>query len=258
MKKLTLVSGLIVLFAGILIYGCKKESLDPGTQPGSSINITSSTISSSYSWVGELHNKCLEEIGELNDFPDVTAQQVDSTIKVTIENSPHVVDSLNSSAMADARDDLDYVWSTPYNTIINDLEDSGYVENDVAEKLVVIRSIVESSSSLNNAIDSLKSFEVDIENASVFTEDEKTGIILASITARYSMNFWNDAHSNPENNWYAVVESEGNGGGDYYSGFIKRTFKDVVGWVKGFFRNEGSKGRGNSARFRSSLSSSNL
>ncbi|MDR9488105.1 hypothetical protein [Salibacter sp.] len=239
MKKLTLVSGLIVLFAGILIYGCKKESLEPGTQPGSSINVTSSTISSNYSWVGELHNKSLEEIGKLNDFPDVTAQQVDSTIEVTMENSPHVVDSLDPSFLPELRNsELDYISSNSYDNIVDDLKNSSSISSDVATKLYELENIVDSSNTLNEALDGLNSFESEIESSDNFSDKEKTGIIGSSIIARYSLTFWNLAINDTENNWHTFIITE-TGGSDEFPSIFGRTFRDVRGFVRAFFDHSG-------------------
>ena len=235
MKKVVLAVGLIVLFAGAMIYGCTKESLEPETQTGSSIDVTSSTISSDYSWVGELHNKCLEEIGKHVDFPNLTVPQKDSIIDATLENSTHV-DSLDPNTLTHARNN--YSVQTPFSDIVDGLNENGSIDNLVASRLLAIDSAITSSNTLNEALDKFNSLETDIENSDALSYEEKNGIIGGIIIARYSSIFWNATVTDSENEWYSVVISE-TGGSDEYEALFGRIRADVKYYLKAFFDTDG-------------------
>lgn len=230
-------NSLIALFSVALIFGCTKESIDPKSQSGSNIDVTSSTISSNYSWLGELHNKALEEIGKHSDFPNSTAAQKDSIIEVTFENSPHV-DSLDLNLLTQARNNIDYILQNSFSQIVDDLNDSGNVDSDVASMLLSINNAIDSSSTLNEALDNLNSLESEVESSDALTTEEKNGIIGGIIIARHSSSFWSSAVSESENNWYSVVISE-TGGSDDYQALFGRIKADVKGYVRAFFDKTG-------------------
>lgn len=214
----------------MLAIACEKQLVKNSDQVKSD---TRELSSGSLDYLGEDHNGALDTIANDTSFGNQTDQDVLDIITEYLENNGQY-DYSNDPAPSLSD------WATDAEVSISDVAqdkyDLGEISSDEKDYYDDLEDILETSTE-SNIVQELEDFESDVENDQGLTTDAQEALIGASVIARYSFEYWQDAYYDQNNPHHTLANQNVNPNDDIP--FLPDLKADAQGFVGGMLNGGG-------------------
>lgn len=215
MKKLIFLALVAITFFGFI--ACNKQNPEPSfhnylQEDPSSLN-KSTDLVNPYTYVGQLHNSSLYEIGQQTDTSTFTIQQACNIAKLHLDATA-TSQTITNSLVSDIATDLENVNLLNSMDVVANLHASNKLDKEVRDAYEEIyQSVIgaekQTLSTETELFDYLTNNLTNLEQSFItrtFQSEQNRMLVLGAVsTAINSTAFWRDANTNAHHPYHAVM-----------------------------------------------------